>query len=123
MSKKEKFIEAVEEALFSKVEPCDIDPDVMAYWQALKGKVEEDKPMFTDNGKLILKYMQDNPNLPMLKAKDISDKDIITIIYGAGVNQKEVNELTKYIEKNYSNLEVAVVEGNQDVYSYIFAIE
>jgi dihydroxyacetone kinase-like predicted kinase len=59
----------------------------------------------------------------MLKAKDISDKDIITIIYGAGVNQKEVNELTKYIEKNYSNLEVAVVEGNQDVYSYIFAIE
>lgn len=59
----------------------------------------------------------------MLKAKDISDKDIITIIYGAGVNQKEVNELTKYIEKNYSNLEVAVIEGNQDVYSYIFAIE
>ena len=59
----------------------------------------------------------------MLKAKDISDKDIITIIYGAGVTQKEVNELTKFIEKNYSNLEVAVIEGNQDVYSYIFAIE
>lgn len=59
----------------------------------------------------------------MLKAKDISDKDIITVIYGAGVTQKEVNELTKFIEKNYSNLEVATIEGNQDVYSYIFAIE
>ena len=59
----------------------------------------------------------------LLKAKDISEKDIITIIYGDGVNQKEINELTKYIEKNYNNLEVEVIEGNQDVYSFIFVIE
>ena len=59
----------------------------------------------------------------LLKAKDLSDKDIITIIYGAGVNQKEVNEIQRFIEKNYSNLEVEVIEGNQEVYSYILAIE
>ena len=59
----------------------------------------------------------------LLKAKDLSEKDIITIIYGNGVNQKEINEITKYIEKNYSNLEVEVIEGNQEVYSYILAIE
>ena len=73
MSKKEKFIKAVDEALFSKVEPCDIDPDVLAYWDALKGKGEEEKPMFTDNGKLVLKYMQENANIPMMKAKDIGE--------------------------------------------------
>jgi dihydroxyacetone kinase-like predicted kinase len=59
----------------------------------------------------------------LLKAKDISDKDIITIIYGEGVNQKEINEVVKHIERNYSNLEVEVIEGNQEVYSYILVIE
>jgi DNA-binding MarR family transcriptional regulator len=97
MSKKEKFIEAVEEALFSKVEPCDIDPDVMAYWQALKGKVEEDKPMFTDNGKLILKYMQDNPNLPMLKAKDIGEGLFISSRAVSGAIRKLVTD--GFVEK------------------------
>jgi dihydroxyacetone kinase-like predicted kinase len=59
----------------------------------------------------------------LLKAKDLSEKDVITIIYGSGVNQKEINEITRYVEKNYSNLEVNVIEGNQEVYSYILAIE
>ena len=59
----------------------------------------------------------------LLKNSVTEEKEIITIIYGADVTEKEVNELVKYIEKNYSNLEVDVVEGNQEVYSYILAIE
>jgi len=51
------------------------------------------------------------------------DKEIITIIYGADAKQKEINDILKYIEKNYSNLEVEIIEGNQEVYSYILAIE
>ena len=51
------------------------------------------------------------------------DKEIITVIYGADVTEREVNELVKHIERNYSNLEVDVIEGNQEVYSYILAIE
>lgn len=97
MSKKEKFIKAVDEALFSKVEPCDIDPDVLAYWEALKGKAEEEKPMFTDNGKLILKYMQDNPNLPMLKAKDIGEGLFISSRAVSGAIRKLVTD--GFVEK------------------------
>jgi len=52
-----------------------------------------------------------------------SDKEIVTIIYGADATQKEINDILKYIEKNYSNLEVEIIEGNQEVYSYILAIE
>lgn len=59
-----------------------------------------------------------------LLAKSIDeDKEIITIIYGDGVPQKELNDVIKHIEKNYSDLEVEVIEGNQEVYSYILAIE
>lgn len=57
-------------------------------------------------------------------AKSIDDsKEIITVIYGEGVPQKELNDVIKHIEKNYSDLEVEVIEGNQEVYSYILAIE
>ena len=38
------------------------------------------------------------------------------IIYGADTTQKEVNEVVKHIERNYSNLEIDVIEGNQEVY-------
>ena len=54
MSKKSKFIECVEEALFSKIDLNDLDPDVVDYWNALKGTTDIEKPMFTDNGKLIV---------------------------------------------------------------------
>jgi len=59
----------------------------------------------------------------LLKGAVTEEKEIVTVIYGEGVNQKEINELIKHIEKNYSNLEVDVIEGNQEVYSYILAVE
>ncbi len=59
----------------------------------------------------------------LLKVAITDEKEIITIIHGEGVTQKEVNDLVKHIERNYSNLEIDVIEGNQEVYSYILAIE
>ena len=59
----------------------------------------------------------------LIQLANVEDKEIITIIHGEGVPPREVNDLVRFIEKNYSNLEVDVIEGNQDVYSYILAIE
>jgi DAK2 domain fusion protein YloV len=59
----------------------------------------------------------------LLKEAVTETKEIITVIYGADVNQKEINELVKYIERNYGHLELDVIEGNQEVYSYILAVE
>ena len=74
MSKKQKFIEAIEDAFFSKVDINELDPDIVAYWNALKGAGEAEKPMFTDNGKLIMKYLQELPEgTPMMKAKEIAE--------------------------------------------------
>lgn len=50
MSKKEKFIECID-SLFADLDMADVDPDVIAYWEAFKGKGTSDKPLFTDNGK------------------------------------------------------------------------
>lgn len=97
MTKKEKFIEAVEEAFFSKVNLEELDPDIVLYWEAFKGKEEKEKPMFTDNGKLILKYLQENQSVPMWKAKDIAEGLFISSRTVSGAIRKLVTD--GYVEK------------------------
>ena len=57
------------------------------------------------------------------KHANLNEKDIVTIIWGKDVPEKEVNEFSKYLKKNYSNLEIVLIKGDQEVYSYILAIE
>ena len=97
MSEKEKFVKAVQEALFDKVDLTEMDPDVVAYWEAFKGKEEADKPMFTDNGKIILKYLQDNPDITSAKAKDIGEGLFISSRAVSGAIRKLVND--GFVEK------------------------
>ena len=97
MTKKEKFIEAIEDAFFSKVDINELDPDIVLYWNAFKGKVEEDKPLFTDNGKLILKHLQDNQSTPMWKARDIAEGLFISSRAVSGAMRKLVSD--EYVEK------------------------
>lgn len=48
--------------------------------------------------------------------------EIVTIMHGSDVSEKEVNELTDYIDNNYS-VEIEVIDGGQDIYSYIITVE
>lgn len=59
----------------------------------------------------------------MLQKSDISLKEIITIITGYNAESSETDEIVGFINEFYPNIEVDVVEGNQDVYSYILSIE
>jgi hypothetical protein len=76
------------------------------------------------DGKIVASHHRRMETIKTLLSKAVnSEKEIITIIYGHDVQQKELSDVVKHIEKNYSNLEVEVIEGNQEVYSYILAIE
>ena len=76
------------------------------------------------NNKIVASHRRRSETVrTLLKEAITEDKEIITIIHGDDVTTKEVNDLVKYIERNYSNLEIDVIEGNQEVYSYILAIE
>lgn len=97
MTKKEKFIECIEDAFFSKVDVNELDPDIVLYWEALKGKAEEDKPMFTDNGKLILQFLKDNQSTPMWKARDIAEGLFISSRAVSGAIRKLVTD--GFVEK------------------------
>lgn len=76
------------------------------------------------DGKIVTSCRRKIDAVKSLLQKAINDqKEIVTIIYGKDVSEKEATELVKHIEKNFSNVDVDVVDGSQDVYSYIFAIE
>lgn len=95
MSKKTKFIEFVEENLFSKINLNEIDTEIVTYWEALKEVSDKEKPAFTDNGKMILQYLQSMPDdTTALKAKDIAE--------GMGVSSRTVSgAMKKLVIDNY----------------------
>ena len=98
MSKKSKFIECVEEALFSKINLNDLDPDVVDYWNALKGATDTEKPMFTDNGKLVMEYLQSLPEgTPAMKSKDIAEALFVSSRSVSGAMRKLVTD--GFVEK------------------------
>lgn len=95
MSKKTDFVDYVNSKI---VDWSDAPEGVAAYWEAFRGKAEADKPLFTDNGKLILKYMQDHvADMPMGKAKDIGEGLFISSRAVSGAIRKLVTD--GYVEK------------------------
>ena len=98
MSKKSEFVEYVK-SLISAQEGDPIVPteDAQLYWEALQGAKDVDKPLFTDNGKLIMKFLQDNQTVPMWKAKDIADGLFISSRAVSGAIRKLVTD--GFVEK------------------------
>ena len=97
MSKKQEFIKYVEALMRGQEEPLEMNEDVRLYWEAFCGTTEAEKPMFTDNGKLILKWMQANTNDPMLRAKDIAEGLFINSRAVSGAMRKLVSD--GFVEK------------------------
>ena len=95
MSKKQEFIEFIDEVLKeAKVEMSD---NVKVYWEAFKNVKEIEKPLFTDNGKIILKYLQDNPEVETSKSKDIAEALGMSSRTVSGAMRKLVTD--GYVEK------------------------
>ena len=51
------------------------------------------------------------------------DSEIVTILYGEGVDEDEADELAEYIENKYDDVEVTLFNGQQPVYAYILSAE
>ena len=54
---------------------------------------------------------------------DEDEDEILTILTGEGVEEKEVSALEAYIEETFEDLEIEIHHGGQPIYSYIFSIE
>lgn len=104
MTKKENFIEEVKAAI-NGLENGEMTPetyfssDALDYWNGLQATGDEGKVKFTENGKLVLKYMQENKEAynNLFKAKDIGEGMGISSRTVSGTMRKLVND--GYCEK------------------------
>ena len=68
-----------------------MNDDIKAYLDILNDSKEE-KPELTDNGKLILKYLQEHADIKTWKAKDLADSMGISSRSTSGAFRKLVND-------------------------------
>ncbi len=57
------------------------------------------------------------------KIPDIEDKEVLTLIYGDGITEEEKIKNVQAIEAKYPNLEIGAIDGGQNVYKYLIAVE
>jgi DNA-binding MarR family transcriptional regulator len=94
MSLKQDFISYVESNFSSNPMP----ESLTEYWTKFKGGAEDkDKPLFTENGKRILSFLQENKDTQTWKSKDIAEGLFISSRTVSGGIRKLVND--GFVEK------------------------
>lgn len=71
------------------------------YWDALHNEKEPKKAMFTDNGKLILQFLQNHKDIVAWKSKDIAEGIFVSSRSVSGAMRKLVTD--GYVEKMGQN--------------------
>jgi predicted transcriptional regulator len=115
MSKKEEFISYVEHLLYENdIEEADMPENVLSYWKGLKTAEVVEKPLFTDNGKMILKHMQEHLETEMWKAKDLAEGLFISSRSASGAMRKLVTD--GFVEKIGENPSVySITQKGKDI--------
>jgi len=97
MSKKQTFINEVQSMIDELNYEWKSD-EAKSYWTAFISQKEVEKPEFTDNGKLILQYMQENTtDGEMFTAKSIGEGLLCSSRTVSGAIRKLVTD--GYVEK------------------------
>ncbi|ETI66921.1 DAK2 domain-containing protein [Neobacillus vireti] len=87
-------------------------------------EIEKDDFMGIAEGKIIVKNRDKGKVAEDLLTKMLDeDSEILTIIYGEGVTEEEVNNLARFVEEHYEDVEIEIHNGQQPLYSFIFSIE
>ena len=94
---KEEFFNQFDYLVKNCKESTTIPENVTQFLNALKETKEKETTGLTDNGKLILQYMQQEDAKPLLKSKDIADGIGVSARTVSGAMRKLVTD--EYVEK------------------------
>lgn len=99
MSKKQEFIEFIEQLMEkANITEENMSENVLFYWNVLKGpETTEERPLFTENGKLVLGCLKNKPEIVFWKARDIGEELFISSRTVTGAMRKLVTD--GYVEK------------------------
>ena len=87
-------------------------------------EIRKDDYMALSEGKIILSTptMMDAAQ-EVVKSLVDDDAEIVTIIFGEDTNEESASELASFVEENYPDVEVEIVEGKQALYPFILSVE
>lgn len=60
---------------------------------------------------------------PTLEKMNLAEREILTIYYGADVNEGEAQQLADQIQEQYPDMEIEIIYGGQPYYHYILGAE
>ncbi|MED3725040.1 DAK2 domain-containing protein [Priestia filamentosa] len=87
-------------------------------------EVKKDDFIGISEGKIVTKAHSSLEALQLLLAKMIDEDDeIVTVLYGADVNEEDIKKLEQHVTENFEDAEFEIHEGKQPVYHYIVAVE
>jgi len=87
-------------------------------------QVEKGQVIALYDGKLVSSAATIEGALEELFQKaDLEDIERITLFYGEGINQQQVNKLGDQIREEYPDKEIEIHEGGQPLYQLIIAFE
>lgn len=91
----------------------------------IKGvKIQSGDYMGICNGEIVVSTQDRVDACKELLNKCINDDSaIVTFFYGNNVPDEEVSELEEYCSTVNEDIEVEIIAGNQDIYSYIISVE
>lgn len=98
MSKKIEFIKYVETLIeATKNNPVEMNEDAHFYWESFRKTEEIEKPTFTENGKKIILWMREHPEIPIVKAREVAEGLVISSRAVSGAFRKLVSD--GFVEK------------------------
>ena len=100
MDKRQEFIDFVEN-IIDTTPNLKMPDGARIYFEALKDNKNSSKPMFTENGKLILQLFKDNLDTELWKAKEIAERLFISSRTASGAMRKLVSD--GFVEKVGAN--------------------
>ena len=69
-------------------------------------------------------YMKNRIVYELLKRiPDINDRQVLTVIYGKDLNEDEKQKNMDLVRAKFPHLEIGAIDGGQEVYKYLLAIE
>ena len=87
-------------------------------------KIKKDEYIGIAQGEIITSNVERKDTVTTLFDGLIDEtSEIITVMYGRTVEKEELEQVMLYLEEKHAEVEVEVVKGNQDIYSYILAVE
>jgi uncharacterized protein len=86
--------------------------------------IEKDDFMGINDGKIVVKNKNKlDAAKELLQTMIDEDSEILTILQGEESSDQDVAELISFVEENFEEIEIEVHNGQQPLYSFIFAIE